>query len=682
MFLVKVVLMVVLFVEMSVGYLWSAEGGDLGRLVVTPFRYEDLAGKTAADLSVITQQEIQQMNARTLADVMRSQPGLDVRDWYGNGMKTAVDVAGFGEQGALNVLVMLDGRRLNDVDLGGVDWAQIPVERIERIEILRSGSGGVLYGDNASSGVINIVSKRGQGGLQGVVKAGAGSYAALDQSVSVSGGAANRYDYRFDAGRSESNGYRMNSFSRTENFSMNSAVDLTDVFSVSLGAGTHNARYGMPGALWQNHIDQYGRRYARYAEDYTKNGDDYVVIGLKNQSVATGEFLADLSYRRKKTDSFFLSSGNPTLRNSIETFGLTPRHVWQLQLADHDNRLVAGADLYKSFYRSSQNEYTDDQSVQNYTNVTKSSLAGYIQNELALLDPLSFITGVRYETARYAFNYHDYDTTSWGHPYPDQDTKTRPVMRAWNTGLVYEYAPASNIFADMAQSFRFPAVDEFSYQDAAFQQQLDTSLRPQTARTAQLGIRHQFAEGRKASVALFRTNMEDELYYNSNGGPWGFGKNENYDRTTHQGVTSSADIRLAGSLSVYGNYSYTEAEFENGVYNGNSIPLVPRHKAALGLRVLLSRDLNWDIGSSYVGRRYGLNDQANAQGRVNGYMVMDSNILWTLNDWKLSLGVNNLLDKEYAEMAGYAFNSSTLYSDRFYYPSPGRNYRLSVEYRF
>jgi outer membrane receptor protein involved in Fe transport len=163
----------------------------------------------------------------------------------------------------------------------------------------------------------------------------------------------------------------------------------------------------MPGALWQNHIDQYGRRYARYAEDYTKNADDYVVVGLKNQFVATGESLADLSYRRKKTDSFFLSSGNPTLRNSIETFGLTPRHVWQLQLADRDNRLLAGVDLYKSFYRSSQNEYTDDQSVQNYTNVTKSSLAGYIQNELALLDPWSFVTGVRYETARYACNYHD-----------------------------------------------------------------------------------------------------------------------------------------------------------------------------------------------------------------------------------------------------------------------------------
>jgi iron complex outermembrane receptor protein len=665
-----------------------AETVDLEQIVVTPYRYEEALGKTAAGVMVISAADIKKSNAGKVIDLLRPLPGLLVRDVYGNGTKAAVDINGFGEQAALNVLVLVDGRRVNNVDLSGVDWSQIPLDEVERIEVVRGGSGAVLYGDNAASGVINIITKKGAGKPRVNMEASYGSYDANAQKLSVGGG-INSLSYWLSGGRDATHGYRQNTFNKANDFASKLGYDLTDALSMHLDAGFHASTYGIPGALYQDNIDQFGRRYARFPQDHANNKDYYVLWGADQDLGGKGRLGLDFSYRRNDTDSYFLSSGNPTRRNGISTYGLTPKYTLSEGLWGHDNRFITGVDYYQVFFDSDDfNKTTDNRN--SYTHIRKTSLAGYLQDEFSVTEKLVLVAGARHETARLAFGYHD--NTGWN---PDINDKTRPLMDAFNTGLVYTYQEGSNAFLNVSQSYRFPEVDEFTFVDPDYKQQLNVHLQPQSSVNLETGLRHKFSDGLKGSLSVFRMDVKDELFFNSTrafiqdpwSGDWYWaGQNDNYDRTVHQGVESSLEAKLNDRVTAFGNYTFTDARFSGGTYAGNEIPVVPRHKASAGLKFLLEKDLTANVLGTYVGKRYFYNDQANAYSRLNGYLVADTSLTWSRKDWAITFGVNNVLDRKYAEFAGVRVTEDGVYGyhigDKFYFPSPERNFTLKVDYNF
>jgi iron complex outermembrane receptor protein len=128
-------------------------------IVITAPRFPEEVRRLPASVTVITQEDIARSAARTLPELLSGEVGFTTKDFYGNNAAiTSVDLRGFGATANQNTLILLDGRRVTDFDLSGVQWAAIPVAAVERVEIVR-GSGAVLYGDAATSGIVNIVTR-------------------------------------------------------------------------------------------------------------------------------------------------------------------------------------------------------------------------------------------------------------------------------------------------------------------------------------------------------------------------------------------------------------------------------------------------------------------------------------------------------------------------------------------
>lgn len=131
----------------------------LDEVVVTATRFKDRFDDKPVNMTVITGEDIRRSAAKTVPDLLAEQAGIQIHDFFGNNAATTtVDLRGFGITGTQNTLILVDGRRVVDVDLSGVQWSAFPLANVERIEIVRGG-GSVMYGDGAVGGVINIITR-------------------------------------------------------------------------------------------------------------------------------------------------------------------------------------------------------------------------------------------------------------------------------------------------------------------------------------------------------------------------------------------------------------------------------------------------------------------------------------------------------------------------------------------
>ena len=247
----KHLLIACLFIaSMLVPFVVSAEEETvtLSEVVVTATRYEEQVSGVPAHVSVITKEDIQNSPAQNIPELLKTETGVHVNDIAGNNRNYTVDLRGYGETASSNTLVLVDGRRINQADLSGVDWTEIPLERVERIEIIRGGRGSVLYGDNASGGVINIITKEGYLPKKATGELAAGSYGTFKANASVDA----KYD---DLSVSlmgkylTSDGYRDNSNTEAKDAGFNATYHVRDFLRIDFSSGYHKDNTGLPGAL-------------------------------------------------------------------------------------------------------------------------------------------------------------------------------------------------------------------------------------------------------------------------------------------------------------------------------------------------------------------------------------------------------------------------------------------------
>ncbi|MBU1006711.1 MAG: TonB-dependent receptor plug domain-containing protein, partial [Candidatus Omnitrophica bacterium] len=254
------VVAIFLLLNVFVGFSYGEEGSDvnLDKIVVTATRMDQEAGSASSNISVIDKDQIESSNAQYVSEILEGEAGIHYYD-NSTAKTSTIDIRGFGDTAGRNVLLLVDGRKVNPVDISGPDWIQIPLESVEKIEIIR-GAASVLYGDNASGGVVNIITKKGSGTLSGKAGVKYGSYGMHQENAEISG-QQDKISYYLYSKYSNTDGYRSNSDLQAKDCNARLGYDISDAISLDLTAAWHKDDYGLPGGLDdQGELDQYGRR--------------------------------------------------------------------------------------------------------------------------------------------------------------------------------------------------------------------------------------------------------------------------------------------------------------------------------------------------------------------------------------------------------------------------------------
>lgn len=667
----QIIFLIVCLVLVSTGNGLSQEVPyRLDDIVVTATRTEIFLKEAPANITVITSDEMEQKGATTLIDVFKEEPGISTKSFTGTIKQSNIDIRGYGEAAPQNVLFLIDGRRVNNVDMSGADFAQIPVSMIERIEIYR-GSASVMFGDNASAGAVNIILKKGKGTPNVIAKMLVGSYNTFVPSLSVSGG-YKKFSYFLLSSSYDTDGYRENQALQMKDIFGNFSADPLKNLTINIKAGHHKDRYGMPGAvLWQNIISGAAKRTDTNTPfDNASTEDNFVdvetIIGLAEDI----KFSIGGSYRNRHNASYFDygAFGFNESQGQLETYGFTPRIVIDKPLYRFKNTFTMGFDYYKSPTSTNWSGAFFGFPSHTVADIDKTDYGVYANERVYPFDNLILDIGYRAHKAVYDSTYTDYITPALSSAYRTHDRK-----EAFRASINYLFSKTGNAFIAYAKGFRFPSTDELvNAQTGA----ITTNLKPQTGWEVNMGARWNPFKRLGGSLTFFQSKNDDEIFYN----PFTFA-NSNFEKTSRRGVETQLNFLVTKDIKLNVGYSYTEAKFDgrqlinNVDVDGNDIPLVPKNKFSSGISYSFNNFVV-NLTAIYTGDRYAISDQLNNHRKLPGYTTCDINILYKYKSFEALFGIKNLTDKEYSEFGVASTTSSRINL----YPSPERNYFLRLTY--
>jgi len=667
---------VVLFGSFGPLFAEEEEAVELEEVVVTATRDWEEERKVPYNVSVITEDAIRRSNAQNVADLLRTVPGVFVADLTANRKSVTVDIRGFGEAGPSNSLVLVDGRRINQIDISGADWTQIPLDQVERIEVIR-GSGSVLYGDNAVGGVVNIITKKGKGKPSVQAEAVGGSYGLNIQRAS-SRGALGDFRYTVQARRENTRGFRDNGGYEGYDYGASVGYDIGDLIKLDLSGNYHRDRYGLPGALSYQDLHTWADRDdTKTPDDYGRTEDYYISFKGELDLKSWGRLIMDTSYREKESKGDYVSWSSIS-KYDIPTIGVTPRWIWEKDIKTFHNKLIVGLDYYHSDSNNGYYSATMGDPARGFlssdTDVQRDTWALYFHDDFSILKTLILSCGYRYEQVNNDFEGSSYD--SWASTWTSFTNEEDDGMHAWEVGLTYLFLENSKVYGRISKSYRYPAIDEYFSSWSGLTTPL---LEPQEGITYEVGVDHYFTDTIRSGLTFFWMELENEIYYNplARWNPmwlsW-VGENQNYDKTRHWGIEFSAEGKPWDWLRLWANYTFIKATFRGGGYDGNDVPGVPNHKVSFGFDltpafVAFLEGLEFNVWATYVSEERFISDQPNIVPKLDDYLTVNAKLSYTWRFLTAFVGVNNIFDEEYYEYG--VCNPAT--GARNYYPSPGVN---------
>jgi iron complex outermembrane receptor protein len=623
----------------AAAFLSQALAQDDDAVVVTATRFPDAKRDLPVGVTVITAADIQKSASSNLAEILAQFGLVHIRDNSGS-PNQSVDLRGFGITGDQNTLLLVDGIRISENELSTAQLTSVPLESIERIEVVR-GSGAVQYGSGASGGTINIITRRlrpgetrgnllGRVGGYGTREVRAG-YGRMNESTGLS----------LDVSQEDTVGYR-----RHNQYQQTNVAGLLDwrdgARRTFLRIAYARQGLDLPGALTEAQIKVNPRQQGAFLG---KGDREDVTVTLGGSWRGEGhELSADLAYRDKNATAVFLPAF--VIDTRVGLVSVQPRGKWKFDALGRKHDLTAGVDV-ESWDYESRNPFATTDGLQR-------NGALYAAANFWATDSTRLVTGLRLQQSEQRLGPNNEDFN----------------LHAAELALRQHFGDAWSVYGKFGTSFRLATFDEVCFVC------LSPLLQPQQSRGGELATEYARG-GTRLRLAAHAQRLRNEIYFSPLVPP--FGANINLSPTERRGLELEGATRLTASLDWRASYALQQATFRSGVYGGTdvtgkTVPLVPRRIASTGLSWAATARDRVNLSVRYVDKQYYDNDQANRFSRTPSYALIDLKLDRSFRrNLRGAIEVRNLLDKDYYSYG--IWNGATSFSA---YPQAQRALYLTL----
>jgi iron complex outermembrane recepter protein len=595
-----------------------AEDLALENITVKASGFEQKDSEATYASEIHTAKQIEASGASTLYDYLAQQTSLNIAPNFGSKATPSINLRGFGgENGYQNIVITIDGQRLNNIDMSPQLLAGISVGNIERIEISK-GSGSVIYGDGATAGALHIYTK---------TKTGI--------TASTSWGNYGQKNHYLSAGFSE----------KYLDFSVNLTHDSHDGFSKKDASG---------------HQDQFTSN-SQQAKFKIKPVDGFSISGEANFSRNDIRYVNPLTLAEFKSD--------PRLSKGTSTHQALDTDQWQLGAQyditdnlnfsvthyreDKQSNFITFANLYHYDYEMDEAKLRyqndrfnaifgmqvgDSERKASSNQTSKDFNAWFINTNFQPFSKLSDLTlsaGLRQEEVEYRYR-----------PTTGNDLKQDEKMSAWDIGANYRFTEQLSAFANFNKSYQTPDVDRFFNFGGTF----NGFIQPMNVRTFTVGT-HLTINDHRLKVNVFHANLDNEIYYDPTLGF--FGNNTNIDRSEKYGVELQDNWQLSDSLSLSGLYNFTRAVVEKEnlasgtLIRGKTLPGTPKQSIVVNLNWKFAPQASLNLNHTWREKAYAYNDfDNNDPQKQQSYESTNLALNYTFARYVLFASVNNIFEHE------------------------------------
>jgi len=584
-----------------------AESTSLGSIMITANRYSQPTDESLASVSVITRSDIEQSAATDLSTLLSSVTGIVVKPSGPSGQLTSVFMRGTNSN---HVLTIVDGIKLYSATAGSTAFQHIPLDQIERIEIVR-GPRSSLYGSEAIGGVIQIFTHKGSMKPSATINVAAGTHNTREMSAAFSGSTQNA-DLSLNAKQSSTNGidvikhttendddgYTNDSISARVNYRFNPEFSLQSSFMNTRGDTEYDSCFNSTTFLSSDDCN------SKSQQQVFSNTLKFTPDGMWNGQLQIGT-------SKDFDDNFADATREYTFETKRESISFTNDLIFS---AEHI--VVLGID------------YADDEVSSTFldsTSPSNRSNTGTFAVWSNRFDKLKVSASIRRDDNE-QFDVHNTGNIALGHP----------ITSNLDAFISYGTAFKAPTFNDLYSSFGGNPL-----------------LKPEESNSTEIGIRgtHQLGSW---SFNVFQTNI-DELIISVPTGTFS-SISSNVAKAEITGAEFTSTLNIGGWNSNL-SLSYVDPINKSGANDGKVLQSRAKQTLSLGVK----RDFQKiTFGSSIIAqsKRYTTADNS---ASIAGYGIVNISADYHVTkDVMLSAKLNNLLDKEYVLNEGFGTTYNTL----------------------